>query len=114
MKRIVVLGAGKSTSVLIRFLLDQAEARDWQLVVADRDRDLAAARIAAAPPERASASGFDVTDEAEVARLIGDADAVISMVPASLHAPVARACVRHRAHFISASYISPEVRALHD
>ncbi|WP_347311540.1 saccharopine dehydrogenase family protein [Defluviimonas sp. SAOS-178_SWC] len=39
-------------------------------------------------------------------------DIVVSMLPADLHAGLARHCVAHNVHFVSSSYISPEMREL--
>jgi saccharopine dehydrogenase-like NADP-dependent oxidoreductase len=41
-------------------------------------------------------------------------DLVVSMLPADQHAAIARICVAHGAHFVSSSYIAPEMRALDD
>ncbi|MEJ7660803.1 MAG: saccharopine dehydrogenase C-terminal domain-containing protein [Hymenobacter sp.] len=45
--------------------------------------------------------------------LVAEADIVISMLPAALHPLVARACLRHRRHLATASYVGPDIRALH-
>ena len=39
-------------------------------------------------------------------------DVVVSMLPADQHPALARMCVEKRAHFVSSSYISPEMAAL--
>ncbi len=39
-------------------------------------------------------------------------DVVVSMLPADQHPPIAAMCVDNGAHFVSSSYISPEMRAL--
>ncbi|MBC7141297.1 MAG: saccharopine dehydrogenase NADP-binding domain-containing protein [Rhodobacteraceae bacterium] len=39
-------------------------------------------------------------------------DIVVSMLPADMHADLARHCVAHGVHFVSSSYISSEMRAL--
>jgi saccharopine dehydrogenase (NADP+, L-glutamate forming) len=112
MKRILVIGAGKSTGVLIEYLLEQGLAHDFSVHVVDRDGELAARRVAGHP--RGSAGVFDAGDEALRHALVRDADVTISMLPADHHGPVAEACVHHKRHFVSASYVSPEVRLLHE
>ncbi len=112
MKRIVVIGAGKSTSVLIEYLLEQAEEHDWQVRVVDLDPKLAQARVGAHP--RGDWGAFEANDEATRIALVKDADLVVSMLPAHLHPPVAEACVHFGKHFVSASYVSGEVRLLHE
>ena len=39
-------------------------------------------------------------------------DVLVSMLPATLHLTVAEFCLKHKAHFVSSSYISPEMQAL--
>ncbi len=39
-------------------------------------------------------------------------DVLVSMLPATLHLKVAKFCLLHKAHFVSSSYISPEMAAL--
>ncbi|MGH1353663.1 MAG: saccharopine dehydrogenase family protein [Thalassovita sp.] len=41
-------------------------------------------------------------------------DIVVSMLPGDWHVPLAEMCLTKDAHFVSSSYISPEMRALHD
>jgi saccharopine dehydrogenase-like NADP-dependent oxidoreductase len=41
-------------------------------------------------------------------------DVAISMLPADQHVAIARACLSKGAHFVSSSYIAPEMRALDD
>jgi len=39
-------------------------------------------------------------------------DVAISMLPADQHVAIANACLQRRAHFVSSSYIAPEMRAM--
>jgi len=41
-------------------------------------------------------------------------DVVVSMLPADWHVPLAELCIGKSAHFVSSSYIAPEMRALDD
>ena len=41
-------------------------------------------------------------------------DVVVSMLPADWHVPLAKLCLEKDAHFVSSSYIAPEMRALDD
>lgn len=41
-------------------------------------------------------------------------DILISMLPATMHIKTAQLCLDKRAHFVSSSYISPEMNALHE
>ena len=111
--RLLLLGAGRSASVLMQYLLRHAPAERWFLTVADA-LPAHLAPVLAAHSQYARAVPFDAQDAARLDQLVAEADLVISMLPAALHPLVARACLRHRRHLATASYVSPEIRALHD
>lgn len=110
MKRIVILGAGKSATVLIDFLLAQAKERGWEIGVGDLDPELAKRKINGHPSGDAFA--FDVHDASSRRERISGADLVISMVPAFLHPKIAEDCIALGVHFVSASYVGDEMRGL--
>jgi saccharopine dehydrogenase (NADP+, L-glutamate forming) len=62
----------------------------------------------------------DLTDDIRTFELdaLGDVlaagDIVVSMLPGDWHVPLAQLCLEKDAHFVSSSYISPEMRALDD
>ena len=43
---------------------------------------------------------------------IAKADLVISLLPATMHVPVAKMCIAHQKHLVTASYTSPDMRGL--
>ena len=47
-------------------------------------------------------------------RRSGQADLVISMLPAAFHIAVARECLKQGKHLITASYVTPAFRELHE
>lgn len=110
MTSLLVIGAGKSTGVLVEYLLSEAERLDWSIVVADRDLTLAQSRIDGHP--RGKAVELDSLDEARRDSLIEQSDLVVSMLPAAMHLAVAQACIQFQKHFVTASYVSPEIREL--
>lgn len=109
MKRIFVLGAGRSSASLVAYLLDNAAARDWHVIVGDADGNAAAARVG--NHDRGRAVRFDVNDPADIS-MIDQADVVISLLPPPFHPAVARRCLQARRHLVTASYVSAEMRAL--
>ena len=111
--RLLLLGAGRSASSLIHYLLRHAPTERWFLTVADVN-PAHLVPVLAAHSEYARAVPFDLSHEAQLDELVAQADVVISMLPAALHLAVAQACVRHGRHLATASYVSPEIRALHD
>lgn len=110
MKQILVLGAGKSSPSLIRYLLEQAHARDWFVTVGDLDRELAERRIDG--DERGAAIRFDVTDPSQLQRRISDADVVVNFLAPRFQHLVAYECVQQRVHMVSASYRNQAIREL--
>lgn len=110
MKTIVVFGAGLSTSVLIDYLLENAEREDWKVRVGDMNIKAAEGKIKG--HNRAEAFEFNVNDDIQRLHEIAGADLVISMLPAHMHVPVARECIGLNKHMVTASYVSKEMQEL--
>jgi saccharopine dehydrogenase-like NADP-dependent oxidoreductase len=111
--RLLLLGAGRSASALIDYLLTHAPAENWFLTVADA-QPAHLAPVLAAHSQYTRPVTLDAHNASQLEGLVSEADLVISMLPAALHPVVARACLRHRRHLATASYVSAEIRALHD
>jgi saccharopine dehydrogenase (NADP+, L-glutamate forming)/spermidine synthase len=107
MKQVLVLGAGLVTRPLVRYLLDQP---DLAVTVASRTVSKAEALVAGHPSGTTMTLLADDTDK--LARLIGEHDLAISLLPAPLHPIVAKLCVKHRKHMVTTSYVSPQMKAL--
>ena len=110
MKKILLIGAGRSASTLINYLLDLCVLRKWELTIADIDESVAQQK----GNGLARGIGFDVNNEAQKNTEIGIADIVISMLPATFHRTVALACLEHGKHLVTASYVTPEMSQLND
>ena len=110
MKNILLLGAGRSTPSLIKYLQTHAEAEDWHLTIADQNYDWAAEK--AGPHARSRALELDIRDAEARTAAIDEAQLVVSMLPAHMHVPVAEACIDKGIPMVTASYISPEMQAL--
>jgi len=111
MKTVLVLGAGRSSSSLISYLLAHAPTHDWQIVVGDISAKSALERIRSS--RHGSAIRFDIHEDANSSANIEAADVVISLLPANLHPLVAKHCLALKKHFLNASYVSDEMNALH-
>ncbi len=107
MKRVLVLGAGLVSRPLVRHLL---AVPDLAVTVADQDGSKASAVLESHPRGTAVALGLE--DETAVAARIRESDLVASLLPATLHVPVARIAIAHRKPVVTTSYVSPEMRAL--
>ncbi|MBP7399734.1 MAG: saccharopine dehydrogenase NADP-binding domain-containing protein [Chitinophagales bacterium] len=111
MKNILILGAGKSSTALISYMLSKAEENDWLITVGDISKEAAEAKINNHP--KGAATYFSADDDVIRNHSIREADIVLSLLPHNLHAIVAADCVRYRRHFVCASYVSEEMKALH-
>ena len=110
MKKILLIGAGRSTSSLVQYLLFNAENENWFITIADQTKELASEAVN--NHKNAKAIAFDVNNDEERERLIDEHDLIISMLPASMHMSVARDCVKYKKHMATASYVSEEMKAL--
>ena len=112
MKSILILGAGRSSSSLITYLLTQAEQNHWLITVGDFSEAAAKERIGSFSTGRAIA--FDINNKEQSSDAIAAADVVISLLPAHLHVLVARICLDKKKHLLNASYVSDEMKSLHE
>ena len=110
MKSILVIGAGRSSSSVIKYLLQNAENENWRVVVGDLDLELAKSKVEGFG--RGEALLFDATSESFVKEEITKADLVISMLPAHMHVGIAEECINQKKHLITPSYVSKEMKAL--
>jgi len=110
MQRILLIGAGRSTFSFIEYIKAHCESQNWYLTIADKDLELAEAKAGGHP--RMEALSIDVNDEISRVNAISKADIVVSMLPAHMHIPVATDCIALGKHMLTASYISPEMKAL--
>ncbi|WP_276369245.1 saccharopine dehydrogenase C-terminal domain-containing protein [Chryseolinea sp. H1M3-3] len=111
MKTILIVGAGRSSSALIDYLLQHASLNDWQIIVGDISLEAARERIGSYAEGKPIQFNINETSRSEEA--IERADVVISLLPASLHPLVAKHCIAMKKHFLNASYVSDQINALH-
>jgi saccharopine dehydrogenase-like NADP-dependent oxidoreductase len=112
MNNILIIGAGRSATALINYVLDQAKKYNWFVTVADADHELASKKVSGHPNGRGTwLDALKVNDRRE---LIARADVVVSLLPAHLHLEVAQDCLKLKKHLITASYISKQLYALGD
>ncbi len=112
MKKVLVIGAGRSTLSLIEYLSSHAEEENWHITIADNDLSLAESK--AMGKVNTTAIQLNVLDDEKRREAIKAVDLVVSMLPAHMHVPVANDCVEFKVHMVTASYISKEMRALQE
>ena len=111
MRKVLVIGSGKSTSYLISYLLNKS--KEEQLYITIGDLHLLNAQKLIADYPNANAIVLDVSDKVSRSNAIKNADIVISMLPARLHTEVAKDCIAFSKHLVTASYVSEQMQALH-
>ncbi|MCP2026748.1 saccharopine dehydrogenase-like NADP-dependent oxidoreductase [Flavobacterium sp. HSC-32F16] len=110
MRSILIIGAGRSASSLIRYLLAKSEIENLHLVVADLSLALAEKKTQKHP--NATPIALDIFNKEERKAAIEKASIVISMLPAHLHIEIAKDCIEFKKHLVTASYISDAMQAL--
>ena len=97
------LGAGLSSAPGIRRLAQSGyELTLW-------NRTLAKAEAALAGIDSATAKPLDWN---ALESSVSPGDVIVSMLPATMHLDVAKICLNRKAHFVSSSYVSSEMKQL--
>lgn len=112
MKTILVIGAGRSSSALINYLLNNSSSCNWTIRVGDVNLKQAQDRVGT--NDRGAAFVFDINNQQQRETEISNADLVVSMLPAFMHGQVAEDCVRFGKHLVTASYVSDKMKSLHE
>jgi saccharopine dehydrogenase-like NADP-dependent oxidoreductase len=112
MKNILVVGAGRTSSSLINYLISKSEEKNWYITVADQSLVLAESKTKNHP--RTKAIQFNIFDEDARGALIKKMDIVASLLPETLHIQLVKDCLKNKVHLVTASYISPKMAAYDD
>lgn len=107
---ILIIGAGKSATVLIQYLQQKAVENDWFILLADGDEAVAKNKWNNAP--NGTALGIDIENELDRQNLVQKADIVVSMMPAQLHFLVAKDCLTFGKPLFTASYVDDNMRSI--
>lgn len=110
MRNILIIGAGRSASSLIQYLLNRSEAENLHLTIGDLSLELALRKTN--HHKNATAIALDIFNATQRQTEIQKADIVISMLPAHLHIEVAKDCITYKKHMVTASYVSDAMQAL--
>ena len=112
MRKILIIGSGKSSSYLIKYLLSKSGKENLFIIIADKY--IAKTKALLNNHSNSKALKLDVFDNVSRAKEILAADIVISMLPARFHLMVAKDCIKHSKNMLTASYISDEMLALNN
>lgn len=112
MNNILIIGAGRSSTALIKYVLQNAKEYGWLVTVVDADPAIAAQKVGNHPNGRSA--WLDVSKPNDRREIISRNEVVVSLVPPNLHLEVAQDCVKLRKHLITASYVSKDLYNLTD
>ena len=104
MRSILILGAGRSASTLIKYLIEHAPEQQWRITVGERDI-AHALQLVSPGSDVAEAVEIDATNAEVRSALIAKHDMVVSMLPAFMHMDVLKDCLRLKKHVITPSYV---------
>jgi len=108
-KKIAVLGAGFVSKPAVDYFLDKCH---YEVIVTSLKKSEAETIIKG----RAGGKAVEWTqDQPEILdSIVREVDLVLSMIPPTMHIPVAKACLKHRKNMVTTSYVSPAMAALHE
>ncbi len=110
MRNILIIGAGKSASYLIKYFLDKSSSEKLEITIGDLE--ISNAKKLIGNHSNAKAIKLDIFDAVARKEAVKNADIVVSMLPARFHIEVAKDCLALKKHMVTASYVSPEMQAL--
>ena len=110
MRTVLIIGAGRSASSLIQYLINKSFEENLHLIIGDLSIESAQKKTNNHP--NATAISLDIFDQNQRKEAIQKADIVISMLPAHLHIEVAKDCIVYKKNMVTASYISDAMREL--
>jgi saccharopine dehydrogenase-like NADP-dependent oxidoreductase len=106
-KKVLVLGAGLVSKPLVRYLFDKT---DYLVVMASRTVSKVEKIIDNHPS--GIAVELDVSDDAQLEKLVSESDLTVSLLPYTYHVKIAKQCIKHKKHLVTTSYVSDKMRAL--
>ena len=109
MRKILIVGAGKSSPYLIKYLLDNSQKEELKLHIVDLSTNHL---LKYQNNNRCRVSSINLSNEEERDKFISEVDLVISMLPAKFHIILAKTCIKFKKNLLTASYVSDEMKTL--
>ena len=106
--KIVILGSGFVAGPAVKYL---GARSDVELVIGTNMKD-EGDKLSQLAQHGAKVRQIDINDVASLKAIIDGSSVVISLVPATMHMPIAQACLEAGSHLVTASYISPQMANL--
>jgi len=109
---ICVFGSGKSSVYLLYLLQENTCVEGFKLTIIDPKWQQLPKKCK--QDSKATFLSLDLLKDSEkIALVVKNQDLVVSLLPPSLHAVLARICLKYTTHFLSASYVSSQMQELH-
>ena len=112
MNNLLIIGAGRSATALINYILDAARQHNFFVTVADANLEMAQHKVAGRPNGRAI--WLDASKTNDRRDIIQRHDVVVSLLPPQMHLDLAQDCIALGKHMVTASYVSKQVLRLGD
>jgi len=110
MRNILIIGAGRSATSLIKYLLDKSQSENLFITIGDISLNSAQKFTEGHP--NAKGILLDVFNDKQRVEAVQNSNLVISMLPARYHMEVAKDCLKYGKHLVTASYVSKEMQSL--
>ena len=110
MKNILILGAGKSSTVLIKYLSNLSEKFNLKIKVAALD----VSYFFSNPLNNVLPIELDINNLDQLKRNMMDVSLIVSMLPNFMHFKIAKICSNIGKNLITASYLTSEIKKLHN
>lgn len=111
MKKILVLGIGRSSLSLLEYLNSHAAENNWAITACDQNAEVFADKLSGL--SHTVGAVLDITDTDALVTQIEQADIVVSLLPPTMHIVIAKLCLAYKKHLATASYASEEMKSLH-
>ena len=112
MRSILIVGAGRSSSALVRYLLEKSFDEKLKVIIADISVENAEKLVN--DHQNSEVIELDIFNEEARRDLVKKSDIVISMLPARFHLEIAKDCLEFKKNLVTASYISKELLAMNE
>ena len=109
MRNILIVGAGKSSPYLIKYLIENSQEQNLFLHITDLKIDHLKTY---SKNERCNVSTINILDENQREEFILKSDIIISMLPARFHIILAKSCLKLKKNLLTASYVGDEMKNL--
>ncbi len=110
MKTVLLLGVGRSTHTLIKYLISFSKELNIRVILADQMSNKFVDDYVR--KKQCQFVKFDINNNEQRKSHISDSDLVISMLPPKFHYVVAKDCILFKKNLVTASYVSDEIQKL--